>query len=214
VVQGQFDAAPAAQLRIDATVVRASDAGVAATGSNADRLAALFDVEKAVVFELLSKLGIILTPAERTAISERPTRDIVAFLLYSRGLEDADRGDFGAAAASFGAAARLDPGFEAAAQQAAASDAAQAASVTSPVDFAAGASGAPTTPATLPTQGVLTTAINNVVSSGAGLLDATGLSSAVPLPPTDPNRLCEGATCDGPARAILVGTLIIILKRP
>jgi hypothetical protein len=194
-------------------VVRASDAAVAATGSNADRLAALFDVEKAVVFELLTKLGIVLTPAERTAISERPTRDIQAFLLYSRGLESADRGDYGAAAAAFGAAARLDPGFHAAADQAAASDAAQAANATSPTDLASGAS-ASSGAAGTPTPGALTTAINNAVPSGAGLLDAIGVSTAAPLPPTDPNRLCEGATCDGPARAVLVGTLIIILKRP
>ena len=66
---------------------------------------ALFDIEKAVVFQLLEQMGITLTPAERVALSERPTRDIQAFLLYSRGLEEADGGDFSAAAPSFGATA-------------------------------------------------------------------------------------------------------------
>jgi len=76
-----------------------------------------------------------LTPAEQVAISERPTRDIQAFLLYSRGLETADRGDFTAAAGFFGAAAQRDPSFGAAAQQAAESQAAQAAGSITPADL-------------------------------------------------------------------------------
>jgi TolB-like protein len=80
VVQGQFDVTPT-QVRVDASVVRASDAGVAATGSGADQLRALFDIEKQVVFQLIDKLGITLTPAERVAISERPTSNLQAFLL-------------------------------------------------------------------------------------------------------------------------------------
>ncbi|HXH62714.1 MAG TPA: tetratricopeptide repeat protein, partial [Gemmatimonadales bacterium] len=70
VVQGQFDVTPT-QVRVDASVVRAADAQVAATGSGADQLRALFDIEKQVVFQLIDKLGITLTPAERVAISER-----------------------------------------------------------------------------------------------------------------------------------------------
>jgi TolB-like protein len=213
VVQGQFSTGPTSQLRIDATVVRATDAQVAASGSNVDQVQALFDIEKAVVFQLLANLGITLTPAERVAISERPTRDIQAFLLYSRGLEAADRGDFAAAAASFGAAARRDPGFGAAAQQAAASQAAQAASAVAPADLAAtvGAGGA--AGETPPSQGALATAINAAVPTGAGALDA-GAGSTAGTPPTDPNRIPEGATSDGPARATLGGTIIIIFKLP
>src|SRR5207249_250167 len=116
VVQGQFTEVPTANFRVDATVVRATDAQVAATGSGSDRLQALFDIEKQVVFQLLDRLNITLTPGERTAISERPTRDIQAFLLYSRGLEAQDRGDFGAAAQSFQQATQRDPGFSAAQQ--------------------------------------------------------------------------------------------------
>ena len=169
VVQGQFSIDAASRFRLDATVVRATDAEVAASGSNTDQLQALFDIEKAVVFQLLAKLGITLTPAERVAISERPTRDIQAFLLYSRGLETADRGDFGAAAGFFDAAARRDPGFGAAAQQAAASQNLQAASVTTAADLATTVGGAGRAESS---QGALATGINSTMPTGTRALDA------------------------------------------
>jgi len=212
VVQGQFSSGANTQVRIDATVVRATDAQVAATGSNADKLQALFDVEKAVVFQLLDHLHITLTPKERTAISERPTRDIQAFLLYSRGLEAEDRGDFAGAAAAFTAAAQRDPNFGAATQQASSTQAAQTASTTSASDLASSATATPG-PET-PASGALASAINGAIPSGATMLGAVSSSSTIALPATDPNRICEGATCDGPARAALVGTVIIIFKIP
>jgi tetratricopeptide (TPR) repeat protein len=233
VVQGQFELGPATGLRLDATVVRAADAQVAASGSQADRLEALFDVEKAVVFQLLAKLGLTLTPAERVAISERPTRDIQAFLLYSRGLEAQDRGDFAAAAQAFGSAAQRDPGFRAASDQAATSQAARTASTAAPADVAAavGGGGAGGQAAGV-TQGALLTAINGAVPTGATLLQTVSTAAALSVPPADataqtvstagqltipatsPNPICEAAACDGPARAALIGTLFIILKRP
>jgi TolB-like protein len=212
VVQGQFSIGATSQLRMDATVVRATDARVTASGSNADQVDALFDVEKAVVFQLLEKLGITLTPAERIAISERPTRDLAAFLLYSRGLGAADGGDLATAAGFFRAAARRDPGFGAAAQQAAASQAAQSASVATPADLAASVRG--TGGSTTPNHGALATGINSAVPTGIRALDGVASSTARTLPSTDPNRICEGAACDGPARAILIGTVIIVLKLP
>src|SRR4029077_10741912 len=133
VVQGQFDVQPN-QVRVNATVVRTSDAGVAATGTGSDRLQALFDVEKQVVFQLLGKMGITLTPAEQTAISERPTRDLEAFLLYSRGLAAQDQGNFGAASQAFSAAAARDPGFAAAGSAAQSSQQEQSASTASAGD--------------------------------------------------------------------------------
>ena len=155
-----------------------------------------------MVFQLLAKLGITLTPAERVAISERPTRDIQAFLLYSRGLETGDRGDFAAAAGFFGAAARLDPGFSAAAQQAAASDAAQAASSATPADLAATIA---SSAAAAPSQGTLASGINSAVPTGTGAIDAVS-TSTTPGFPMRPTRVREAATCDGLACAALVGS--------
>ncbi|MEP0546712.1 MAG: hypothetical protein ABJF88_07265, partial [Rhodothermales bacterium] len=51
-------------------------------------------------------------------IERVPTRDLQAFLAFSRGLQEEDAGDFAAAAAAFAQAAALDPGFELAATRA------------------------------------------------------------------------------------------------
>src|SRR5712692_6099037 len=218
VVEGQFSEVPTANFRVDASVVRASDAVIAATGSGSDKLLALFDIEKTVVFQLLDKLAITLTPGERSAISERPTHDIQAFLLYSRGLEARDRGDFVGASQAFQAAAKRDPGFSAAAQDAQLSQAAQTATTTPPTEVAAtvggGGGGGVGTAPPAPNQGTLTAAINSAVPSGASNVSATPTSGTIQqLPPTDPNRICEGAGCAG-VRSVLTGTIIIIIKRP
>jgi hypothetical protein len=211
--------------------VRASDAQISATGSGADRLQALFDIEKAVVFQLLDRMGIALTPGERQAISERPTRDLQAFLLFSRGLEAQDRGDFGAATQAFQAAAQRDPSFQQAAQQAAVSAAASEATTTNAVEVATTVAGGPTPESnaapSAPDPGTLAGAVNNTVPSGVAKIDAvpsptsigTGTTSTggvpmQPLPPTSPNPICEKSSCTGPQNAGLVGTIIIIIRRP
>ena len=223
VVQGSFTEVPTASFRVDATMVNTTDAQVAAAASGADQLRALFDIEKAVVFQLLDRMGITLTPAERTAISERPTRDIQAFLLYSRGLEQQDRGDFGAATQSFQAAAQRDPGFSAAAQSATFSQNAEAASEAPASDVATGAAGGaveagtgstgtgPTPPPPGPTS-TLASALENVVPSGVTTL-TTAVTGGTLTPPTNPNPSCEGAGCNVPTPT-LIGTIIIIIKRP
>ncbi len=213
VVQGQFQEVPTANVRIDAAVVRSSDAGVAATGTSSDQLRALFDIEKAVVFQLLERMGIQLTPAERTAISERPTRDIQAFVLYSRGLEAQDRGDLAGAARSFQAAVQRDPGFAAAAQQAGQSQAAADAAATPPAELAAvaGGGGGEGGGAGAGNAGdALRVAINDVVPTGVATIDAVGTTLA-PLPPSDPNRICEANACAGPQQLAFIGTIIIRL---
>ena len=215
VVQGQFAEVPNANFRMDAAVVRASDAQVAATGSGADQLRALFDIEKQVVLQLLERMGITLTPAERAAISERPTRDIQAFLLYSRGLEAQDRGDFRGAAQSFQAAAQRDPSFSAAQQQASQSQSADVATA-APSSEVASAVAPPETPPGAPPSGTLANALEGTNPTGGGL--ASSLPGAGPstdaLPSPAPGLICESVSCDGPARAALIGILLIIITRP
>lgn len=227
VVQGQYDVQPG-QVRVNATVVRAADAGVAATGTGSDRLQALFDVEKQVVFQLLGKMGITLTPAEQTAISERPTRDLEAFLLYSRGLAAQDQGNFGAATQAFRAAAARDPGFGAASSAAQSSQEAQSASGATAGDVVTadvGASGeAPGNP---PIDQTLGDQINNTVTSGASSLPTgsgsggtTGSgggvvgASVTGIPSTRPNGLCGSGVVCGPQNTGLFGSIIIIITRP
>lgn len=221
VVQGSFTEVPTANFRVDATMVNTTDAQIAAAASGADQLRALFDIEKAVVFQLVDKMGITLTPAERTAISERPTRDIQAFLLYSRGLEAQDRGDYSAATQAFQAAAQRDPGFSAASQAAVTTQAAQSASSAPATEVAVtvgGGSGGGTTETgpggggTGLNTGNLTTAIDAVVPSGTSTINVvSSLGGNVP-PPTNPNPPGDaGGNVVGPT---LVGYIIIIIRRP
>jgi tetratricopeptide (TPR) repeat protein len=216
VVQGQFQEAPGANIRLDATMVRAGDAQVAATGSGRDPLSQLFDLEKSVVFQLLTKTGVPISPAESIAISERPTKDLQAFLLYSRGLESQDRGDFRAASADFKAAAQRDPTFQAAAQQSQSSDAASSASTTSDNSLAAvvgGGTGAPSGGPPAGTTQALQLGINTTVPSGTTISDQIGNNNQN-QPRTDP--VCEAANCQGlpSGGPALIGTIIIIIKRP
>jgi tetratricopeptide (TPR) repeat protein len=215
VVQGSFQDLPGG-VRLDAAMVRATDAQVAATGSGRDQLNMLFDIEKSVVFQLLAKMGVPLTPAESIAISERPTRDLQAFLLYSRGLEAQDRGDFRLASANFRAASQRDPSFQAAAQQAQSSDAAETAGGTPDNTAAAmvGGSGPDATGGPTGSGYSLANALNNVVPSGAAIVDQTPTTGSI-TPPSRPDPVCEVAGCQGPGgNPGLIGTIIIIIRRP
>ncbi len=102
VIQGTVQDVPGkTDLRLDAAVVDAANASVVATGAGSDQLQQLFALEKSVLFRLLEQMGVAITPAERRALSERPTADLQAFLAFSRGLEAEDRGDYAAAAAGY-----------------------------------------------------------------------------------------------------------------
>ncbi|MEP0547485.1 MAG: CsgG/HfaB family protein [Rhodothermales bacterium] len=81
-------------------------------------LADLFRHEKEIVFGIIDGLGIELTDAERERVERIPTRNLQAFLSYSRGLMEEDAGNFAGAAELFGRAATLDPGFTRAAENA------------------------------------------------------------------------------------------------
>ena len=119
VVQGVIRETAPGDLRLDANVVNAANASVRASGSASDKLSRLFAMEKAVVFELLDRWGIPITPAERRAIGEQPTADLQAFLAFSRGLAAEDRADFSEAGRQFQEAAGRDPSFSAARERSA-----------------------------------------------------------------------------------------------
>src|SRR5204863_5018799 len=171
-----------------------------------------FDIEKQVVLQLLDRMGITLTPAERAAISKRPTRDIQAFLLYSRGLEAQDQGAFRSASQSFQAAAQRDPGFGAAQLQAQQSQAADVATTT-PSSEVANTVAPPESPP--PPSGTLAGALGGTNPTGGDVASTLpGAGSLNTLPPTVPSPICESASCDGPARAALIGILLITVRRP
>ena len=91
-LSGAFRDTDNGTIRLDASVVRATTAEVRATGTASDRLEQLFGMEKELLFDLLDRMAVPLTPAERSALAERPTADIQSFLAFSRGLDAEDRG--------------------------------------------------------------------------------------------------------------------------
>jgi TolB-like protein len=211
VVQGQLgDIAGSQQLRLDVSVVRTATTEIAATGSAADRLAAIFDMEKAVLFELVERLGLVLTPAEREALAERPTANLQAFLAFSRGLEAEDRGDFAQAAAEYREASNLDPSFEAAAQGEVSADE-MALAVALPLPVVAELM-APA-PQAAPTGGFLTDNLNSIIPTGMTLGQQIQAPQGI-LPPANPNQLGElvgGGQVTPPGS---FGTLVIVIRRP
>ncbi len=214
VVQGSLQDVPnRGHLRVDANIVNASDAAVAASGWAADKLQQLFAIEKEVVLQLLQRVGIGLTPAEERAIKERPTADLQAFLAFSRGLEAEDRGDYTTAAEEFGAAAQRDRGFRSARERQAVNQ--RLASQTRlGLDDVAALGDERGDPALIPSQldrdATLRTAMGGAVpSSGAAIIRRIGT-----VPPALRPGIFEALRRDDPRVAGLFGTLIIIVDRP
>jgi TolB-like protein len=109
IVSGQI-VQDANRLRVDAAIVNTQTSALAGGAANENTLEQVFAIEKAIVLQLFDSLGVRLTTAERTAIEQRPTRSLQAFLAYSRGLALEDQGKYEEASRSFGIAARLDAG--------------------------------------------------------------------------------------------------------
>lgn len=72
----------------------------------------IFLLEKDLVFAIIDQLGINLTQEEKEQIQYIPTKNINAFLEYSKGLEAEDNGRYEAAAAYYQNAVDIDPEFK------------------------------------------------------------------------------------------------------
>lgn len=223
VVQGSLQDLPTTneQLKIDADVVNSSDTSVLASGSGTDRLQLFFSLEKNVVFQLLDRLHVPLTPAERRALTERPTADLQAFLAFSRGLEAEDRGDLAGAEAAYDAALKRDPNFRAAKEHRDNTRRSQDA-LTSTASALAGlgpGGGYPEGGGEGVQAGqaaVLRQQLSVIVPTvGSGLSSRVGIGSPGPIttPPSARPPLPEAFGSDNPGTN-LTGTIIIIITRP
>ncbi len=132
IVQGGILQTGPERIQLTTNVVIVSTSQTTGSASDDDNLEQVFALEKKIVFQLFTNLGITLTPEERKLIDDaKPTRNLKAFLAYSRGLQAEDRGDFSGASRFFDDARGLDPGFNAAGIRAAgAASAAAGANVT------------------------------------------------------------------------------------
>jgi tetratricopeptide (TPR) repeat protein len=136
IVGGSFDVL-GERLQTDVVLWNWKDEPLPALSEHADDLDDLFRLEKEIAFSLINDLGITLSQSERARIEQIPTRDLQAFLAFSRGLREEDAGNFAAASAQFQQAARLDPGFSLAGQRAGAAQAMSSAA--GPITAALGA---------------------------------------------------------------------------
>ncbi|NOT06712.1 MAG: hypothetical protein HOP28_00760 [Gemmatimonadales bacterium] len=207
VVQGVIRESPDGALRLDANVVDAITTSVRATESVSDRLERLFAMEKAVVLGLLSELQITLSPAERRAITERPTADLQAFLSFSRGLEALDRGDVAGAGVLFQEAVRRDPSFAPAREKAAATVASGAAAKMTPARLAAMAGRSPTSAR----AAQLSAALHTIAPSLASRLARAGLATRAP---SVRSRIAEALRQDDASRVGAVSQATGTIPRP
>lgn len=108
---GQASELSHGRLRFDPHLVHTETGDVMVGEGQFGEIAQFFRMEKQIVFDVIDTLGIILTPEQRAAIGEIPTRSFSSFLAYSRGLLLQDRGLYEEAQSEFEEAARLDPDF-------------------------------------------------------------------------------------------------------
>jgi TolB-like protein len=106
------------ELRFDANLARTEDATVRAIVEGAATIDDILAAEKAVALRVFDALGVTLTPAERAAVEQRPTRDLAALLAFSRGVRAESMGRFMEARREYRDAARLDPSFDLPAERA------------------------------------------------------------------------------------------------
>ncbi len=117
-ISGGITRLSASQLQINAGVVTANTGEMRGDGAQAvGEVANLLNLEKVLVFDLIQDLGITLTDAESEAIKPLPTKNILAFIAYSKGLDFEDRGLIEQAREQYAQAVKLDPNFAQAKQK-------------------------------------------------------------------------------------------------
>ena len=99
------------QINVDVRIADVASSQVTPAVSSRATSADILAAEKELAFRVLDALGVTLTPAERTAIEQRPTKRVSALLAYGRGVRDEAAGEYGAAAQQYAQAVRIDPGF-------------------------------------------------------------------------------------------------------
>lgn len=117
-VGGSFNVLDGKTLRTDVALADLDEtAGAPNLDTRSGTLEELFRIEREIVFGVVDRLGVELSPEERREIEQVPTRNLQAFLAYSRGLEAEARGNYEAAAQAFQRAREQDPDFSRAADK-------------------------------------------------------------------------------------------------
>ena len=191
VVQGSLNQLNGETINVAAAVVDVPTSKINGVANQSDQLDQIFNLEKRLALDIFTQMGVTLTVAERNQIEQRPTRNLAAFLAYSRGITAQDEGRYDDAGRFFNEAVRLDPGFSAAQQKGQESRAA--------------AAGAAVTAATVEVSlkgtsegAVVQAATQGTVSSGSsGSSSGSGLGNTAQTTAGDLNPSASGAATGG-----------------
>jgi tetratricopeptide (TPR) repeat protein len=218
-VSGSISQPGTDQLRANAFVTNVQTTQTVGAGATDQAaLDQLFNIEKTVVLQLFTDLGVTLTTAQRNAIEQRPTRSMAAFLAYSNGLELQDRGRFDDAARFFDNAVRLDPSFGAAQQKSQESKSASAGGQVSAASVESGLRGTSEGAAvSAATQGLASTtsSTGTAIAAAEGLNPSTaggatsGGTGGSTQPSKDPS---SGTGSDNPTTK--AGKVTIVISQP
>ncbi len=99
------------RLSVTPALVSSKTGEVALPEDQTGALQEFFRLQKQLVFDVVDRLGIQLSDAERDSIGRVATQSVDAFLAYSRGLDYQDRGMYEAAQTQFERAVEIDPNF-------------------------------------------------------------------------------------------------------
>lgn len=111
VVGGRYEISTNNIMRVDVSSFDIVRKDYPEPSSQTDDLENLFRIEKDLVFGIVRDMGITLTKTEKERIQRIPTKNIQAFMMYTKGLESEDFGDYKAASVYYGQAAALDPNY-------------------------------------------------------------------------------------------------------
>ena len=216
-VQGTAAIPDDADTRLEASVVM-SNGEVTSPTSRSGRLRDLMDLEKEVVVGIASQLGYTLSAAEQQMILENGTRNLAAFLAYSRGLLAEDMGDYSAAAAHFSDAVQADPNFQAARDGFQANDVASAVQEAVPAEITVTAAEPTTDPANILGGTVADAVVAAITSTQLDIAATQSEQVAQMSDQTETTTRATGSTIavNNPSEGIqqLTGIIRIVFRLP
>ncbi len=109
---GKFSVDADKNLNIKTAYIDAKDNKIVKLAGVNGAVDKFFDLEKKLVFGILSKMNITISDEERKKIQVIKTENLLAALAYGSGLEAQDRGNFSQAQQAFAKAFVLDPKFK------------------------------------------------------------------------------------------------------
>jgi tetratricopeptide (TPR) repeat protein len=218
VVQGAITQTGTRNLTVNAAVLNVASSqqqGRDVTAS--DVLDQIFAMEKNIALGIFDQLGVRLSAADRTALEQRPTRSLQAFLAYSNGLVAADNGRYDEAAKFFDQARSIDPGFAQALQKAQSARAAQQGAAVTNAKVESGLRGGSegAAVATTSSTGIgstLANAVGDINPSAANNVNVGTGGTQGQAPPPARDATAEKTGTDQPATK--TGTVSIVIKRP